>query len=522
MHAVQTQTDHPVPSPVVKPTDRRQLLLLFLLVAAFTFACRTAFFWHDGALLAGLHADEPFHYAAELVRLSPDHYPGDLSVQATRKLGEPYESFYGAVVWLVKRTDLSLMQVTFLICWTANVVYLAGLMLLLHRLGLSPWLCALGTVLASQRFALLTGQTLVTHGLAIPREVWQALLPWFLLWFVFGTRHGWRLVLFYGALGLVFTGTYPLWAVCLGVSFGLVDLWNIILRKDWRGLGWLCLGAFVCLAAVAAVYVGQYSRLSSEETALLERTLHSRAIYTTKGFRRFVLFSTLGLWAFWELGKGFRSNNPAGRRLWQVWVVTTVVAWIYQPLETPFRTLSMIYLGRVSLLNFIVSMVAVTVCLQHRFAAFHFWKKWFLIAGAVALCVFPLRSAYHSRFDRSLMEFCRLVKARTPVEALFLVPPVEDVQNFRVYAERGMWFAPYDKTTLWISKPLYQLRSERDTILKTFYAPPASDAERAAILKRVRDEGVDYVVTRMDASWSDTISTNVVLRHGPWELRALR
>jgi hypothetical protein len=200
---------------------------LFLLVVAFTFASRTAPFWSNGELLAGLHADEPFHYTAELLRLAPDHYPDDLSVQATRKLGEPYESFYGAVVWLVKSTGLSLMQVSFTICWTANVVYFAGLMLLLHRLGLSPWLCVLGTLLASQRFALMTGQTLVTHGLAIPREVWQSLLPWFLLWFVLGERRGWRLVLFYGVLGCVYTWTYPLLAVCLVVSLGLDDLCNI-------------------------------------------------------------------------------------------------------------------------------------------------------------------------------------------------------------------------------------------------------------------------------------------------------
>jgi len=504
-----------------EPGKLHRLIFPFFVVLAFMFMARTAFFWHSGQLLGGTHADEPFHYAAGLVRLSPDHFPGDLSVQASRKLGEPYESFYSAVAWLAKQTGLSMMHISFIVCWVANAVHLGGLILLLHRLGLSPLLCAAGTVLASQRFALMTSQTLITHGLAIPREVWQSLLPWFLLWFVFGKREGWRLVLFYGVLGLVFTATYPLWAVSLGVGFGLVDLWNIVQRRDWRGLAWLVAGALVCLAAIVGVYFGQLTRLSGEETALLERTIHERAIYWTKGFRRFLLFSSLGLWAFWELGKSFRSEHPVGRRFWQLWVVTAVVAWIYQPLEAPFRTLSVLYLGRVAFLNFIVSMVVATICLQQRFTSFRVWKKALVTAGCVSIVVFSLITAGRGGFDRSLVEFCQLLKSSTPVRALFVVPPVEDIQNFRVYAERGMWIAPYDKTTLWISRPLYQLCAERTAMLKSFYASATSATERSEMLKQFKRDGVDYVVTRNDAAWADTVSTNVLLRHASWQLRPI-
>jgi hypothetical protein len=112
------------------------------------------------------------------------------------------------------------------------------------------------------------------------------------------------------------------------------------------------------------------------------------------------------------------------------------------------------------------------------------------------------------------------LKGRTPVQALFFVPPVDDAQYFRVYAERGMWIAPYDKTTLWHTKQDYAMMQERVTTLKGFYDSATTPAEREKVLKRLRNDGVDHVVTRADSEWAAELSWPIVFQQGPWQLRA--
>jgi hypothetical protein len=499
--------------------DRQKLALLFLLVVVFTFASRTAVFWHQGRLLAGLHADEPFHYTAELVRLAPDHYPEDPAVQDTRSISGSYGLFYRLMGGMTRKTGWSLMTVNFVVCWTANVIYLAGVMWLLRRLGASPGLCAIGTVLASQRFALISGQTLVAHGVAIPREVWQSLLPWFVLWFAVGSRQQWRLLIFYGVLSTTFCATYPLWAVELGLAFGLVDLWRIVRDRDWRSFAWLAGAAIVSALFILAANYGQFEGLTGEQSALFDRMQPGKPIYYTKGFRRFVLFAVIGLCGFWQLGWRFIKEQEPLRRLWSLWLVAVAVCCVYQPLEQIFPKLGLFYLGRLSLVAFLISMVVATVALQYRFSMIAHWKKWALVIGIVTLCAFPLWSAYRGRLDRSFVDLCRWIRANAPVSATFFVPPIDDVHHFRIYAERGMWIAPYDKTTLWRTKRQYALMQEHVDTLKNFFAATASVAEREAVLERLREESVEFVITPASASWS-SLSWPVVHEQAGWQLHA--
>ena len=131
-----------------------------------------------------------------------------------------------------------------------------------------------------------------------------------------------------------------------------------------------------------------------------------------------------------------------------------------------------------------------------------------------------MRKAYRGQFDLSLVDFCEALKGRTPVQALFFVPPVDDAQYFRVYAERGMWIAPYDKTTLWHTKRDYAMMQERVATLKGFYDSATTSAEREKVLKRLRSDGVDHVVTRADSEWAAELSWPIVFQQGPWQLRA--
>ena len=343
--------------------------VLFTAVVTLLFAARTWPYWIDGQLLAASHADEPFHFTSEMVRLSPDHFAKDLTAEPGKNLGEPYDSFYRTMVGLVRATGLSLMQVNMLVCWLGNILYLGGLIVLLRKLGLPWWLAAFGTLLAAQRFALMV-QTPITHGLAIPREFWLWPLPWLLAWFTFGSREKGWLVLFYATIGLLYTATYPLWAVVFGLAFGCVDLWRIIEKKNWNALFWFSGGTAICLGAVALYNTGNFGHLGGgEDSALLERTRHTVALYFTKGFRRFLLFAVVGIWAYWELKKRIAWNENL-TLLKRIWIVAALICLFYQPLEGPFRILSMLYLGRLSIFVFVISMLALGLCLHHCFRGF--------------------------------------------------------------------------------------------------------------------------------------------------------
>ncbi len=68
-------------------TRRWLCALLFVGVFAVVFLEQTHVYWRHGQLLAGIHADGPFHFYCEMSRLSPDHFPNDLAVQSNQSLG---------------------------------------------------------------------------------------------------------------------------------------------------------------------------------------------------------------------------------------------------------------------------------------------------------------------------------------------------------------------------------------------------------------------------------------------------
>src|SRR5439155_5687488 len=192
------------PIPPMASPRRWVLPLFFCLVAFAVFLEQTWPYWHQGELLAGIHADGPFHFYNEAARLSPEYFPKDLAVQSNRDLGF-YEYFYGSLNWLVNLTGASLLKTNLAVCWVGNFLYLGGVMVLLWRLKLSAWTCALGTLLAAQPFVLTGGMSSgVIHSLAIPREVWLWPMPWLVGWFIFGKRAKARLLIFYGLLGAVY------------------------------------------------------------------------------------------------------------------------------------------------------------------------------------------------------------------------------------------------------------------------------------------------------------------------------
>ena len=437
-----------------------------------------------------------------------------------KTLESRYESFYRAIAGLVRATGLSLMQVNMLVCWLGNILYLGGLMVLLRKLGLSWWLAAFGTLLAAQRFALMV-QTPITHGLAIPREFWLWPLPWFLAWFTFGPREKSWLVLFYATIGFLYTATYPLWAVVFGLVFGCVDLWRIIEKKNWSAIFWLAGGATICLATVAFYNVGNFGQLGGgEDSALLERTRHTVALYFTKGFRRFLLFGAVGLWAYWELKKRTALNETL-TRLKRVWIVAALVCLIYQPLEGPFRILSMLYLGRLSIFVFVISMVAVALCLHRCFHGFPVWKKSILVVALAACFVFPLLSLKRDAPDPQFVRLCWWMREHTDPRALAVVPPIDRGHFFRVYAERGMWIAPYDKAVLWHSRETYALQRERVAALKAFYDSDTPPLAREEILGRMRGDGVDFLLTRTRDTWANDLKCRVVFSEGSWQVRSI-
>ena len=165
--------------PVLAKEPRWPSLLLILFVAGAVFATRTAPWWRGGELLAGDHADGPFHFAGELVRPTAGTFPTDPMVQANSSLGA-YEQFYASVICFGKFTGWSLLTTILAMCWMANLLYLVGVFVLLRKLQVAPWAGARGTWLAAQPFVFIGMASGVTHSLAIPREVWLWPLPWWI------------------------------------------------------------------------------------------------------------------------------------------------------------------------------------------------------------------------------------------------------------------------------------------------------------------------------------------------------
>ena len=78
-----------------------------------------------------------------------------------------------------------------------------------------------------------------------------------------------------------------------------------------------------------------------------------------------------------------------------------------------------------------------------------------MVVALGAYFVFPLLSLKRDGPDPQFVRLCWWMKDQTEPNALAVVPPIDRSHFFRVYAERGMWIAPYDKAVLWHSRQTY-------------------------------------------------------------------
>ena len=408
---------------------------------------------------------------------------------------------------------------------SANFLYLGGVFVLLRVLKLAPWACALGTWLAAQPFILIGMSGGVNHWLAIPREVWLWPLPWFVLWFVMGRREGVALPVFYGVLGAVYCMTYPLWAALFGVAFGIADAWPMIRARRWRQLGWLATGAALCLLVVALPALATFRAVGGEDGAVLDYNQITRSVYFTKGFRRLLLFTIAGLLSLrWWL-KSNSTGADAARRVRHLLLASLFVCVAYEPVQRLAPSLSMLYAGRLSVMAFLVSMVAVTVWLHRGASVLPAWGKALVVAAVLGASWDPLRAARKDFAEQApparadFVEFCRKVKEATK-PALAVVEPTVGSHYFRVYAERGLWIHTKDTGVLSRTRTLYAQARQRLEKLNGLYEASTSQTGREALLAQLRADGVTRIVTRSDEEWVGALSWPVVLSHGPWQLRA--
>jgi hypothetical protein len=498
-------------------------LLFFVGVVLAVFAEQTWPYWRAGALLAGIHADGPFHYYCESIRLDPASFPGDLTVQSNHNLGA-YDFFYAFVVAFTKATGLSLLNANLVLCWLGNILYLAGVMFLLRCLGARPGWAAIGTLLAAQPFVLIGMSSGVIHSLAIPREVWQWPIPWFVAWFLFGRRERFHLLLFYGAIGAVFAFTYPLWAVLLGVGFGLADATRFLREKNGRGILWLGAAALVCMALVAIPSLATYRAVATGDGAVLDYNQITRSVYFSKGLRRLLLFVAVGWGAFWLLRRARGELNEPLRRLKILLLASLGVCLLYEPLQRVLPGLSLLYPGRLSLVACLASMAAVALALDAGYRKFPIWGKTLALAAILAVCLSPVRSlqkemAGSIAAQEDFVAFCQQVRLKTPGNTLIIVPLEPGAHYFRVYAERSLWISGKDNGVLSRSRKLYDEGLRRLKILQTFYDDQTAPSARAAILQTLNANGVDYVVVEADKKWAATLSWPVMFQKGNWQLR---
>ncbi len=503
--------------------------LLFLAMLALLFLARTWPWWHHGSLLAGDHADGPIRYAIELTRQSPEMFPRDLAVQSNSDVGA-YEYFFRSVVAVARLTGGSLLAANLIVCWLGNILYLAGVMFLMSRLQVKPLWAAVGTLLAAQPFVLIGMSSGVVHSLAIPREVWQWPLPWFLAWFLFGKREGWHLLLFYGVIGAVFSFTYPLWAVLLGVGFGLADATRFLREKNWRGIFWLGAAGLVCMALVAVPSLATYRAVATDDGAVLDYNQIARSVYFSKGFRRMLLFFFAGCGAFWLLRRAGGKLSEPSRRLWILLLASLAVCVLYEPLQRLLPGLSLLYPGRLSLVVYLASMTAVAMALNVVFHQFPCWGKALAVAALLVICVSPVRSLYNEikpgsdgsiAAQRDFVDFCRQVREKTPVDALLIAPSDPGAHYFRVYAARSLWINVKDIGVLSRSRKLYDEGQQRLKTLQEFYDNQTSLPRREAILQALKLAGVDYLVVTADDPWTAALTWPVVFQTGKWQLRAM-
>jgi len=351
-------------------------------------------------------------------------------------------------------------------------------------------------------------------------------MPWLVSWFMFGNRARARLLAFYGVLGAVYGFSYPLWAALLGLAFGCADAARIFRQKNFPEFFWLVGASLLCVALVSVPSLVTFQRMGGEESAVLVYNQINRSVYLGKGFRRLLLFSATGLGALWLRHRGKQNSDGPLSRLWWLLIVALVVCCVYEPFQRLWPTLSLLYPGRLSLVAYLASVVAVAACLHQSVPAFPRWGKIAVIAGVFFICFDPVRSLRREMLERSLpaqtefVQFCRLVKARTGTEALALLEPAVGSHYFRVYAERGLWINHKDTGVLSRTRSTYAIAKERLGALRAFYDATTPATERESLLQRVRKEGVDYFITRADEAWPQSLSWPVVEAVNRWQLRA--
>jgi hypothetical protein len=507
---------------------------LFLLVLGVVFAQQTCVYWHRGSLLAGAQGDAPTHHFLELIQINPCISANDLIVKTVKELGY-YENTYRMICWMVRETGLSLLSVNLLLCWAANGLYLLGVFVLLRWMGLSAWICALGTLLAGQYYALLGGiASAMAHTLVIPRDQWVWPLPWLLWWFVARKREKFELVLFYGAMGAVWTMTYPLWAVLCGLVFGLVDVWSSLRSGRYFRLWWLLVAAVVCGAFLFApsvkmlhlsIFRNQSSVMASQQNVALFAPTPKHSIFWDKSFRRLLIFAIAGVVSFRFLRCDMRGRTETRKLLWQLLVVAMLVCAVHEPLQRLAPVATLLFLGRASLLVYLAVVLAVVLCLEQRFRDFSKWGKTLAVIVLVYWCVYPVQKLCElRRMDRlsvrtDYIEFARMVREKTKAEALLVVPPARDGRFFRVYAERGLWADPDD--FICSTEELVAFKRGRVNKLERLYNSSTSSADRERVLGELRAEGVSYVVTQSASPWTASLSWPVLFQHGEWQLRGL-
>ena len=507
---------------------------LFLLVLGVVFAQQTCVYWHRGSLLAGAQGDAPLHYFMELVQLNPAIGVNDLIVRTVKDLGY-YENTYRMICWMVRGSGLSLLSVNLLLCWMANGLYLLGVFLLLRWLGLTAWSCALGTLLAGQYYALLGGvASAMAHTLVIPRDQWVWPLPWLLWWFVARKRERFELVLFYGVIGAVWTMTYPLWAVMCGLAFGVVDVWSSLRSGKYFRLWWLIVAAVVCGGFLLApsmkmlhlsVFRNQSSAMASQQSIALFAPTPKHSIFWDKSFRRLLLFAIAGVMSFRFLRGDMRDRTETRGLLWQLLVVAMLICAVHEPLQRLAPVATLLFLGRASLLVYLVAVLGVVLCLEQRFRGFSKWGKTLAALALAYWCVYPVQKLCElRRMDRlsvrtDYIEFARMVREKTKTEALLVVPPARESCFFRVYAERGLWADPGDFVCS--TEQLVVFKRERVDKLERFYAATTPTVDRECVLGELRAEGVSYVVTQSASPWTASLSWPVLLEHRGWQLRSL-
>ena len=513
---------------LMEPLKRLWMVFAMTLgIVALVFIEQTWVYCHPDGLLVGIHSDGPFHYFFEMFRLDPASFPGDLAVQSNRNLGS-YEYFYSFVVMFTRVTGLSLLTANLVLCWLGNSLYLAGVMFLLRQLGARSLWAAVGTLLAAQPFMLISMSSGVTHSLAIPREVAQWPVPWLLAWFLTGRREGVWLMVFYGVIGLAFGCAYPLWAVLMGVAFGLADAVRLAQQRDVRGFLWLGAGALICMALVAIPSMATYRVVTTGDDAALDYFRINLSVYFTKGFRRLLIFIAVGWTAFRMIHRWQPEFGEPLRRLQTLFVVALVVCLFYEPCQRLVPVISLLFPGRLSLLAYLISMVGVALALDAGFHRFSQWGKVLVWIGITGFCLYPVADAFAAAHKGAaepipaqpdFVAFCRQVRQTMPVTELAVVPPLSGTHYFRVYAERSLWISDKDIGVLSRTHQLYEEGYRRLKVLQAIYGRETTDVQRESMLQDLKTNGVHFLVVDTDQKWMTAVSWPMRLKNGKWELR---